>query len=61
MPSWVYYLCIFFLGAGGNYIMAYCCEMEKPCLPTAASIAFGLMLGLAAGLGYIHGRFDNED
>lgn len=61
MPSWIYYLILFFLGAGGNYAMAYFCNMEKPCLPLGASIVLGIILGLAIGLGYIDGRIDRED
>lgn len=61
MSSWLYYFCIFFLGAGGNYAMAYFCNMEKPCLPLGASIVLGIILGLAIGLGYIDGRIDRED
>lgn len=56
MQSWIYYICLFFLGAGGNFIMAYCCNMEKNCLPLSASIAFGIVLGLTASVGYIHGK-----
>lgn len=61
MPSWLYYICIFFLCAGGNLLMAYCCNMEKPGLPLGASIVLGIILGLAIGLGYIDGRIDRED
>lgn len=61
MPSWIYYLCIFFLGAGGNFVMAYCCGMENHCLPTSASLALGILLGLTAAVGYIHGQTDRED
>lgn len=59
MPSWIYYLCIFFIGAGGNFLMAYYCDMEKHCLPTSASIAFGILLGLALAVGYIRGKFED--
>lgn len=59
MPSWIYYLCIFFLGAGGNLLMAYCCDMEEHCLPTDASIVFGILLGLALAVGSIHGKFED--
>lgn len=61
MPAWVCYLCIFIIGACGNYVMAWCCDMEKPCLPTAASLALGILLGLTAAVGYIHGQTDKED
>lgn len=61
MPAWIYYLCLFFLGAGGNFVMAWSCDMEKPCLPTAASLALGIIIGLAAAVGYIHGQTDKED
>lgn len=60
MPSWIYYLSLFMLGAGGNLVIAYFCNMEKG-LPLGASIAFGIILGLAIGLGYIDGRIDRED
>ena len=59
MPSWIYYLCIFFIGAGGNFLMAYCSDMEKPCLLTSASNAFGILLGLAAAVGYTHGKLED--
>ena len=59
MSSWLYYICIFFLGAGGNLLMAYCCDMEARCLPPAASIVFGILLGLALAVGYIHGKFED--
>lgn len=58
MPFWLYYICIFFIGAGGNLLMAYCCNMK---LPMSASIVLGIILGLAIGLGYIDGRIDRED
>lgn len=61
MPSWIYYLCLFMLGAGGNCVIAYFCNMEKPCLSLGASLALGIILGLAVGLGYIDGRNDRED
>ena len=61
MPSWIYYLSLFMLGAGGNLVIAYFCNMEKPCLPLGASLALGIILGLAAGFGYIDGRNDRED
>lgn len=61
MPAWVYYLCIFFLSAGSNFIIAYCCNMENNCLPTNASLALGITIGLTAGIGYIHGKTDKED
>lgn len=61
MPSWIYYLSLFMLGAGGNKVIAYFCNMEKSCLPLGASLAFGIILGLAIGLGYIDGRNDRED
>jgi hypothetical protein len=35
--------------------------MEKPCLPTSASLALGVLLGLTAAVGYIHGQTDKED
>lgn len=60
MPSWIYYLSLFMLGAGGNMVIAYFCNMEKS-LPLGASIVFGIILGLAIGLGYIDGRTDRED
>lgn len=60
MPSWIYYLILFFLGAGGNLVIAYFCNMEKG-LPLGASIVLGIILGLAIGLGYIDGRNDRED
>lgn len=60
MPSWIYYLSLFMLGAGGNLVIAYFCNMEK-CLPLGASIVLGIILGLAIGLGYIDGRIDRED
>lgn len=59
MSSWLYYFCIFFLGAGGNLLMAYCCDMENHCLPTAASIVLGILLGLALAVGYIHGKSED--
>ena len=59
MPSWIYYICIFFIGAGGNFLMAYYCNMEEHCLPTAASIIFGILIGLAVAVGYIHGKFED--
>lgn len=59
MPSWIYYLCIFFIGVGGNFLMAYCCDMEEHCLPTDASIVFGILLGLALAVGSIHGKFED--
>lgn len=61
MPSWLHYLILFFLGGGGNYAIAYFCNMEKPCLPLGASIVLGIILGLAIGLGYIDGSIDRED
>ena len=61
MPSWLYYLILFFLSVGGNYALAYFCNMEKPCLPLGASIVLGIILGLAIGLGYINGSIDRED
>lgn len=61
MPSWLYYICIFFLGAGGNCVIAYCCNMENNCLPTNASLALGIILGLTAAVGYIHGKTDDEE
>lgn len=61
MPSWIYYLSMFVLGAGGNWVIAYFCNMEKPCLRLGASLALGIILGLAVGLGYIDGRNDRED
>lgn len=61
MPSWIYYLCLFMLGAGGNCVIAYFCNMEKPCHPLGASLALGIILGLAVGFGYIDGRNDRED
>lgn len=60
MPSWIYYLSLFILGAGGNLVIAYFCNMEKS-LPLGASIVLGIILGLAIGLGYIDGRNDRED
>lgn len=60
MPSWIYYLCIFFLGAGGNCAIAYCCNMENNCLPTPASLALGIILGLTAAVGYIYGKTDED-
>jgi hypothetical protein len=59
MPSWLYYICIFFLGAGGNFLMAYYCDMEKPSLPMSASIVLGILLGLALAVGYIHGKSED--
>lgn len=59
MPSWLYYICIFFLGAGGNRIMAYCRDMEKPSLPISASFVLGIVLGLAVAVGYIHEKFED--
>ena len=59
MSSWIYYICIFFLSLGGNFLMAYCCDMEKHCSPTAASIVLGVLLGLALAVGYIHGKFED--
>jgi hypothetical protein len=56
MPSWLYYICIFFLGAGGNLLMAYCCNMK---LPMSASIVLGIVLGLALAVGYIRGKFED--
>lgn len=38
--------------------MAYCCDMENHCLPTSATIALGIILGLAVTLGYIHGKLE---
>lgn len=61
MKFLVYYLSLFMLGAGGNCVIAYFCNMEKPCLPLGASLAFGIILGLAIGLGYFDGRTDRED
>lgn len=58
MPTWIFYPCIFFIGAGGNFLMAYCCDMENHCLPTSATIALGIILGLAVTLGYIHGKLE---
>lgn len=60
MPSWIYYLSLFMLGAGGNLVIAYFCNMEKG-LPLGASIVLGIILGLAIGLGYIDVRIDRED
>ena len=60
MPSWIYYLSLFMLGAGGNLVIAYFCNMETG-LPPGASIVLGIILGLAAGFGYIDGRIDRED
>lgn len=48
------------LGAGGNLVIAYFCNMENG-LPLGASIVLGIILGLAIGLGYIDGRNDRED
>lgn len=59
MPSWIYYICIFFIGAGGNLLMAYCCDMENHCLPTDASFVFGILIGLASAVGNIHGKFED--
>ena len=59
MPSWIYYICIFFIGAGGNLLMAYYCDMEKPSLPMSASIVLGILLGLALAVGYIHGKSED--
>jgi hypothetical protein len=59
MSSWLYYFCIFFLGAGGNFLMAYYCNMENNCLPMSASIVFGILLGLAVAVGYIHGKSED--
>ena len=59
MPSWLYYICIVFIGAGGNLLMAYCCDMENHCLPPAASIVLVILLGLALAVGYIHGKFED--
>lgn len=58
MPIWIFYLCIFFLGAVSNLLIAYCCNMENHCLPTSATIALGITLGLAVTLGYIHGKLE---
>ena len=59
MPSWLYYICIFFIGAGGNLLIAYCCDMEKPSLPISASFVLGIVLGLALAVGYIRGKFED--
>ena len=59
MQSWIYYICIFFLGAGGNLLMAYCCDMEARCLPMSASFVLGILLGLALAVGYIHGKSED--
>ena len=59
MPSWIYYICIFFIGVGGNLLMAYYCNMENHCLPTDASFLFGILLGLASAVGNIHGKFED--
>ena len=56
MPSWIYYICIFFIGVGGNLLMAYCCNMK---LPMSASIVLGIVLGLALAVGYIRGKFED--
>jgi len=48
------------LGAGGNLVIAYFCNMETG-LPPGASIVLGIILGLALGLGYIAGSTDRED
>lgn len=56
MSSLMYYICIFFLGAGGNLLMAYCCNTK---LPMSASIVLGILLGLAVAVGYIHGKFED--
>lgn len=56
MPSLIYYICIFFIGAGGNLLMAYCCNMK---LPMSASIVLGIVLGLALAVGYIRGKFED--
>ena len=59
MPSWIYYLCIFFIGVGGNFLMAYFCNTENHCLPTDASFVFGILIGLASAVGNIHGKFED--
>ena len=59
MPSWIYYICLFFLGVGGNLLMAYCCNMENNCLPMSASFVLGILLGLAVAVGYIHGKSED--
>lgn len=59
MPSWIYYICIFFIGVGGNFLMAYFCNTENHCLPTDASIVLGILLGLALAVGYIHVKFED--
>lgn len=56
MPSWLYYFCIFFLGAGSNRIMAYYCNMK---LSISASFVLGILLGLALAVGYIRGKFED--
>ena len=56
MPSWIYYICIFFIGAGGNFLMAYCCNMK---LPMTASFVLGIVLGLALAVGCIRGKFED--
>lgn len=59
MSSLMYYICIFFLGAGGNLLMAYYCDMENNCLPMSASIVLGILIGLAVAVGYIHGKSED--
>ena len=59
MQSLIYYICIFFIGAGGNFLMAYYCDMETRCLPISASIVFGILIGLASAVGSIHGKSED--
>ena len=53
MPKWAIYLSLFLTGVLGNLVLAHVLGLEK--LDLSGSIVLGIIIGVAAGIGYLDG------